>query len=371
MERSGKGTAILIVFLAFALRMLRLDFQPLWWDEGYSVYFASMSLPSMVEATSLDIHPPFYYALLRGWIALAGPSPFSLRLFSVLVGTITIPLFYFFARMLLGEAIAKVATLLLACSPFHVYYSQEIRMYGLVTLLGLSSTAALLLILRGKKALAPVYVLLSTLALYTQYYAAFILLAHVAIVLSNWHRGKAQAQVALAALIVSLALYLPWVVYSGERLFLYVQGKKAIEQYSPLPLHYFLARHLATFGMGHLPPKLAPLFWAGGAILSALMAAGILALRKNPEALYLLSFYLFIPLLGGFAVNLLYPFHPVYFERILLISFPPFLLLLACGISSLKPYLSLNATLALMLISLASFYFTPVIPRTITVLWPR
>ncbi len=363
MERSGKGTVILIIFLAFALRMLRLDFQPLWWDEGYSVYFASMSLPSMIEATSLDIHPPLYYALLRGWILLAGPSPFSLRLFSVLIGTITIPIFYFFSRLLLGEALAKVATLLLACSPFHVYYSQEVRMYGLVTLLGLGSTTALLITLRGKKAFVPAYVLLSTLALYTQYYAAFILLTHAAIILGNWHRDKARAQLALAALAVSLALYLPWVLYSGERLFHYVQGKKAIEQYSPLPLHYFLARHLATFGMGHLSAELAPLFWVGGVALSVLMAAGIWTVRKNPEALYLLSLYLFIPLIGGFAVNLLYPFHPVYFERILLISLPPFLLLLACGISSLKPYLSLNASLALMLISLASFYFTPRYPQ--------
>jgi hypothetical protein len=361
MEKSRKRVVVLIILTAFALRMLRLDFQPLWWDEGYSVYFASMSLPSMIEATSLDIHPPLYYALLRGWIALAGPSPLPLRLFSVLIGTLTIPLFYFFARMLLGETIAQVAVLLLACSPFHVYYSQEIRMYGLVTLLGLGSTAALLLVLRDKMALIPVYILLSALALYTQYYAAFILLAHAAIILAN--RRKDQAQVAVVALLVSLTFYLPWVMYSGERLFLYVQGKKAIEHYSPLPLHYFLARHLATFGMGHMPLRLAPLFWAGGAVLSALVAVGIWTLRKNPEALWSLSFYLFVPLLGGFAVNLFYPFHPVYFERILLISLPPFLLLLACGISSFKPYLSLNAALTLMLISLASFYFTPRYPQ--------
>jgi hypothetical protein len=35
----------LITFLAFALRTLRIDFQPLWWDEGWSLYFATADIP--------------------------------------------------------------------------------------------------------------------------------------------------------------------------------------------------------------------------------------------------------------------------------------------------------------------------------------
>ena len=76
-----------VVLLALALRLLRLGFQPLWWDEGWSVYFAKTTLGSMARLTAVDIHPPLYYALLHFWIALFGASPLALRLLSVLAGT--------------------------------------------------------------------------------------------------------------------------------------------------------------------------------------------------------------------------------------------------------------------------------------------
>ncbi len=359
----GKWPSIFIVLLAFALRTIRLDFQPLWWDEGYSVYFASMSLPEMVEATSLDIHPPLYYALLHSWIALAGSSPVALRIFSAVIGTITLPLLYHFARLLAGEKTAFVSALLLAFSPFHVYYSQEVRMYGLVTLLGLGATSALLLVLRGKRAVVPLYILLLALTLYTQYYAVLLILAHTAAILLLRPKSKIQLGVALGALFCSLLLYLPWVVYAGGRLLVYIQGKKAIEQYFPLSFHYFLARHLAAFGMGHMPPMLDYLFWTGGIAISILMLAGVWAFRKNSPALRLLLSYLSVPLLGGFAINLFYPFHPPYFERILLIALPPYLVLLAAGLQSLRSRLLLSMTLALMSVSLFTFYLVPRYPQ--------
>ena len=47
-------------------------------------------------------------------------------------------------RRLAGPRVGLLAALLLALSPFHVYYSQEVRMYGLVTLLGLAAFSFLL-----------------------------------------------------------------------------------------------------------------------------------------------------------------------------------------------------------------------------------
>ncbi len=358
----GKWLLVLIMLLAFALRTLRLNFQPLWWDEGYSVYFASMNLPEMAEATSLDIHPPFYYALLHGWIAVAGPSPVALRLLSVAIGTLTIPIFYCFSRLLAGEVTALIAALLLAFSPFHVYYSQEVRMYGLVTLLGLGATVVLVKILRGKLALIPLYILLAALALYTQYYAALLLLAHGALLFLLRPKGRARLWAAVG-FFTSFLLYMPWLIYAGGRLLNYVEGKKAVEQYLPLPLHYFLARHMAAFGMGHMPARMDCLFWGGGAVISALALVGAWALRKERQALFTLLSYLLIPLLGGFAINLFYPFHPIYFERILLICLPPYLLLLAAGLLSFRPRLSLSITITLMAASLLTFCLVPRYPQ--------
>ena len=72
---NSKHILLLVVLLAFGLRAQRLSFQPLWADEGYSIYFAAMPLADMASLTAVDIHPPLYYALLRGWRLAAGNGP--------------------------------------------------------------------------------------------------------------------------------------------------------------------------------------------------------------------------------------------------------------------------------------------------------
>ncbi|MBI4674928.1 MAG: hypothetical protein HY741_25080, partial [Chloroflexi bacterium] len=49
----------------------------------------------------------------------------------------------------------------------------------------------------------------------------------------------------------------------------------------------------------------------------------------------LTAIYLFVPLLLGFLVNLVYPFHPLRYERLLLFAAPFFLILVAHGIVAL------------------------------------
>ena len=117
-----------------------------------SAHLASKHIPDLIAHTARDIHPPGYYLLLHLWTRLFGPGVGSVRLLSVLIGTATVPLLYLAGKRLpdrrgpllylagkrlLGRSGALlVAVALLALSPFHIYYSQEVRMYGLVTLLG-------------------------------------------------------------------------------------------------------------------------------------------------------------------------------------------------------------------------------------------
>ena len=96
----------------------------------------------MASLTAQDIHPPLYYALLHAWAALLGTGPAALRLLSLVVGVLTIPLLYLVARRMLSTRAALLAALLLTISPLHVYYSQEVRMYGLVALLSVGVLAA-------------------------------------------------------------------------------------------------------------------------------------------------------------------------------------------------------------------------------------
>ena len=107
---------LLATGLAYGLRLLRLGWQPLWWDEGYSIYFATEPLGRMLWLTAHDIHPPLYYALLHGWSLLFGPEPAAARAFSVAIGTVSVPVAAWLALTLWpGRArLALIAALLLA-----------------------------------------------------------------------------------------------------------------------------------------------------------------------------------------------------------------------------------------------------------------
>ena len=63
--RFHKELLILLLFLALGLRILGLSWQPLWWDEGYSLYASQMPIGTMIVETAEDIHPPLYYLLLK------------------------------------------------------------------------------------------------------------------------------------------------------------------------------------------------------------------------------------------------------------------------------------------------------------------
>ena len=79
---------LLATLAGLALRLVRWDFQPLWWDEGYSVWFATHTLDQMAALTAQDIHPPLYYALLHGWTLILGAGPLAFRSFSVVAGVL-------------------------------------------------------------------------------------------------------------------------------------------------------------------------------------------------------------------------------------------------------------------------------------------
>ena len=358
-----------LILLALGLRVARLGFQPLWWDEGWSLYFATTDLATMLERTAVDIHPPLYYLLLQAWSQVLGKSVLSVRLLSVVIGTATVPLIFVVGRRLLGRPGGLLAALLLAVSPFHIYYSQEVRMYGLVTLLGL---AALYFALRWHHPLpeaasgqagasqvsrtaaashsAPwslvAYTLAATAALYTQYYAAFLLLSLNLVVIVGWvrqRRPRRELAAWLGAQLGVALLSLPWALYAGGKLATYVQFKVGVEQDPSLGFLTYVGRHLSAFTWGHAEGTLTVLWWIGLIPLAVLLLArGMLFWRRNaaerdlsrgrwPWALAVLA----VTLLCGFAVNLVLPFNPPRSERLLLLALPAYLLLLAGALLAL------------------------------------
>ena len=138
--------ALLILLLAFGLRLYRLDFQSIWWDEGHSIFVATHSLSQIPTLPAMDVHPPAYFALLHVWMAVAGEREFALRYLSVVFSLLTIALIWRFARsiqkrnLFASLSFPFLSALFAAVSPLYVAYAQEVRSYALITFLALTST---------------------------------------------------------------------------------------------------------------------------------------------------------------------------------------------------------------------------------------
>jgi predicted membrane-bound mannosyltransferase len=119
-----RSAALLSLLLAFGLRLYRLGYQSIWWDEGYSINISAKSLMGIVDITAVDIHPPFYYWLLHFWMPVVGKSEFSVRFLSLIFGVLTVVLVYRLGLRLLGRNGAFLIAFLASTSPFLITYSQ-------------------------------------------------------------------------------------------------------------------------------------------------------------------------------------------------------------------------------------------------------
>lgn len=131
----------LLLALAVAARVWLIADKNLWLDESVSWQFATGSLSDLIHGTAADIHPPLYYILLRGWVAVFGDSLVALRSLSVVFGVAAVYLFY---RLLDGvpRVIAYAALCWFAVAPHAVLFSQEARMYAAVTAVVLAACLA-------------------------------------------------------------------------------------------------------------------------------------------------------------------------------------------------------------------------------------
>ena len=201
-----------ILVLATILRLWNLGAESAWIDEAYSIELAKHSFGQIIQGTAADQHPPLYYLLLNLWLRI-GASIAHARLLSVLLGVISVGQILHFGYKTGGVFIGLIAGLLVALSPVHVWYSQEIRMYMLLLVLTTASTAVFWWALKSKRNFYWIlYCLFSTLAIYTHYFALFIILAQ-AIWLVIWvftGNSKNELWKWIASSSVTALLILPW-----------------------------------------------------------------------------------------------------------------------------------------------------------------
>ncbi len=130
-----------------------------------------------------EVHPPLYFWLINIWIGLwkclgflKMDYLFYIRLSSVMFGTLSVYFTYLLGRKLFDTRIALLSSFFLAISSFHIYFSQELRMYPLILFLMLGSFYFLISLIE-KPGIKPAlgFVLTTGPALVTHYYSFYII----------------------------------------------------------------------------------------------------------------------------------------------------------------------------------------------------
>lgn len=323
-ERCARGTTqwhlalMALVILAFALRAVSLERQSLWYDEGVSAYLTTLPWDALTRWTADDIQPPLYYYLLKLWCAAAGRSEGALRWPSVFFSTLTVPLAAVLGRRLFSRRAGLIAGLLFALSPLYIWYAQEARNYAMLMFLTLLSST-LLYSAWVEKGARPAwgiwlaYALATSAALYTHYFAWFMLLFHGLFVLLVWRMerrpAKALLHPAASWMLVGLS-FLPWLPFLLTRY-------RVDESYwaGTLKVGEALRKIALSFTLGET--VLEGIGWrltAGFLVLTAICVVTLIIAGGNRKHFVLfLVLYLVVPVAGVLALALRSPkFTPRY-----------------------------------------------------------
>ncbi len=318
-----------IVVAGAWLRLTGLSRQSLWFDEVDVVVRAQRPFGEVLRTfVASGENGPLYNVMLAIWVRVAGISEIAVRFPSAIAGILTIPLLYLLARRVAGSRAGLLAAGLLAISPYHLWYSQEAKMYTIVVLLAVLSSLFLVEALSRNRAVWWVaYVVATSLMFYTHVATVLVFAAqsgYVVLTRPVWRgreRGWLLAAAALTLPYVPIALWAVRVVGGGVATW---QPDVGIWDAVSI-LGIKLAVNRSTTDVER---------W--GAALYAVLAFGgvVTLLRQRRPARWwlLLAALVAVPIVGLWAVSLR---QSVFSDRYAIVALPAYLTLVAAATAAL------------------------------------
>ncbi len=349
---------LFITWVAFLLRTVNLGMQSLWRDEVDALRFSSWSLADLLAGLFRTGHNgPLFFLFLRLWRNLTGNSEFALRYPSVFFGTLAIPLGIVLARQLgLSRRAGLLLSLLLATSPYLVWYGQEAKMYTLLLALVTLAFIAYL------KALAGVgikwwgiFVIATSLSFYTHILSPLMLAVYPVAALTNWTAWRQHWRGWLISMACLTLPYVPLALWQWPLIF---DGYQSGHPFYPLQEQTYLLLQLYSRGLlrfaGLVPIVLVVFLFLGGLFLSDLNQEGTnrgWRLAGIRSRVVLAAWALLPPLI----VYLISRRVAVFEDRYLIYITPAFYLLLAVGVTFVRQYSRWVAALSLGLLLVFNF----------------
>jgi uncharacterized membrane protein len=135
--------ALLMLLIAFAIRVWTLDLRSLWFDEAMEYWVATAPLTDLWLSVRSGIQdPPLYSLLLHAWRTF-GEHEFQLRYLSVAASSLSIALAMQLGQRTLTPAAGLFMGAILALMPADIRYAQEVGQYALMGSLLMGATLTL------------------------------------------------------------------------------------------------------------------------------------------------------------------------------------------------------------------------------------
>ncbi len=321
---------LLVTVLGAALRLYGLTAQSLWVDEILSWHMIRPGVPvGYLEQVLDSIQGPLYTAVAWPLVGLR-ESALMLRLPAAVAGIVTIPLFGILANRLAGGKVARLAVLLLALNPFHVWYSQEGRGYAFLMLFSVLMGLAYLR-LNGKDyrySSALLFALSAAGAAWSNLSGMFLWAAMgMSILMFDFPRSRRGWMVVAGAFGVALLLVSPWLLKAS--------GIWAVDRMVPGSVTGEALRGETTFSPLAWPYTIQTFFYgySFGPCLRELHQPDLPTVLRGFWPLLLMGF---LPLAAGFGGSL---FH---FDRrrarLLVWTLVPVLVVTFLAVRNVKPW---------------------------------
>jgi hypothetical protein len=183
-------------------------------DEGLSIGIASQPFTDIPGVLRQDGAPPLYYMLLHVWMSIFGDGPADTQGLSMAISLVAVPGGLWAGWTLFNRRAGLICAALGAFNPFLTTYAQETRMYSLMVVLSLLTTAAFIhvYVYRNRRYL-PLFAVLVAAILYTHSWGIFVtaglIVSLIPPLLATEDRRPFIKDV-LIGFTGALVLYLPW-----------------------------------------------------------------------------------------------------------------------------------------------------------------
>ena len=215
------GVNLLILLLAFWLRVSGVTNRSLWYDEAVEFMSANVPFGSLFEMiTTVNLQPPLFTVMLHGWLKIGG-EPVWLRLLPILISMLTLVGVMKLGQLILGRTAGWLAGFIVATLPAEIYYAQDLGEYALAVC---TLTWSLFFLYLAQKRSGWRYWiawgLLATLSTFSHYGMGIVILASASVVLvENVIRKRSvlilrQSVVAFAFFIVGMPVL--WMFFSQQ-----------------------------------------------------------------------------------------------------------------------------------------------------------